>query len=240
MTLDREEAEAVFVERAVRYRRANDRITSVLNDLLDDLSERYGVREGLVVVGEPKQFGSFYRKATQKYGCETPEEAFERVRDLSRVRVVCQTLDDCYRLLDLLRAAQDILYVDEASIDDLIAKPSRTGYRAIHLEARVDVNVGPEIIGVPVEIQIRSTLQEAWGLYTHADFYHAEAAPDLVAQLMRELSDLLYWTDRHAAILVNEITAFRTGHDKEQDRESERGAARAGPEPAASNGDATE
>lgn len=218
MPLDEEETRVAFARKARQYERANVRITQILNDLLDDLSDKYGVREGLTVMGEPKPFESFYRKATEKYECETVDEAFEKVRDLSRVRVVCQTLDDCYQLLELLRAAQEVVYVDETSIEDRIGNPSRTGYRAIHLEVRVDVSIGDEMVGVPVEVQIRSSLQEAWGHFTHGDFYHAEAAPELIATLMQELSTLLYWADRHAALLVREIAKADDGSESERDK----------------------
>ncbi len=208
MAFGRQEAKAAYDKRARLYQRANKQITSVLNDLLDDLSERYGVREGLYVMGEPKSFKSFYRKATEKYQCGSVDEAFDRVRDLARVRVVCPTLDDCYSLLRLLRRQQAV-YVDDTTIEDFIDTPSPTGYRAIHLEAVVNVAFSEDSVGIPVEVQIRSTLQEAWGHYTHTDFYHADAVPEHVGVLMKELSDLLYWSDRHASILVNEVARAR-------------------------------
>jgi ppGpp synthetase/RelA/SpoT-type nucleotidyltranferase len=204
LTLDREAAFQEFERRKRLYARANKRIGEILEALLDDLSARYGVREGLMVVGEPKPFASFYRKASDKYACETVDEAFERVRDLSRVRVLCHTLDDCYRLIALLDA-QHAMHVVESSVEDRIKNPSERGYRAIHLEVRVDVPQGTETVGVPVEVQIRTTLQEAWGHYTHGDFYKADEVPHPVGRLMRELSDLLYWADRHAALLVDMI-----------------------------------
>lgn len=200
----KEELLAAFKEREARYERANDLIKGILNAFLDDLSLRYGVREGLLVIGDPKGFASFHKKATEKYECDTIEEAFEQVRDLSRVRVLCHTLDDCYSLLGMLKS-QGYLFVDEAKIEDRIANPSPTGYRAIHLEVVVDVPVEGEQVGIPVEVQIRTTLQEAWGQYTHGDFYKAEDLPVFVSTLMRELSDLLYWSDKHAALLVTEV-----------------------------------
>jgi putative GTP pyrophosphokinase len=216
MVLDKEEASREYDMRARRYERANKLITAILNDLLDDLSARYGVREGLYVVGEPKSFASFYRKATTKYVCKSVDEAFERVRDLARVRVVCPTLDDCGSLLEML-LKQKAVFVDERTIEDYIAEPSKTGYRAIHLEAWVEVTVSEDKVSVPVEVQIRSTLQEAWGHYTHSDFYHAEAVPEHIAALMKALSDLLHWSDQHASILVKEVSRQRD----EQERSSQ-------------------
>jgi putative GTP pyrophosphokinase len=209
MAFDREAARAVYEARASRYERANQQIEVILSDLLDDLGDRYGVRDGFYVMGKPKTFDGFYRKATKKYDCDSIEDAFTRVRDLARVRVVCPTLDDCYSLLELLRG-QEAVFVDDTKIEDFISTPSPTGYRAIHLEVAIDVTVAGKRIGVPVEIQIRSTLQEAWGHYTHADFYHVDEIPELVGQLMKELSDLLHWSDQHASILVKEIARVRS------------------------------
>lgn len=208
MALDRVDANREYEARARRYERANQQIKAILGALLDDLGARYRVREGLKIMGEPKSFPSFYRKATQKYACESLGEAFERVRDLARVRVVCPTLDDCYSLLEML-LVQQAVFVDERKIEDYIADPSPTGYRAIHLEAAVEVTVSEGKVSVPVEVQIRSTLQDAWGHYTQSDFYHAEAVPEHIALLMRELSDLLHWSDRHASILVKEVARQR-------------------------------
>jgi putative GTP pyrophosphokinase len=204
VTVARNELLAAFDAQKVRYERANKLVKETLQAFIDDLSKRYGLREGLQVVGDPKGFKSFYKKATQKYECKTVEEAFDRVRDLSRVRVLCHTLEDCYRLLEMLQS-QGHLYVEPSTIQDFIKNPSATGYRAIHLEVTVDVPFGGETVGVPVEVQIRTILQEAWGFYTHSDFYHGSNVAPVIAQLMREFSTLLYWADRHAALLVEEV-----------------------------------
>jgi ppGpp synthetase/RelA/SpoT-type nucleotidyltranferase len=208
LTVTRDELEPVFEERKQRYVRANRSIKDTLNDFLDDLSARYGVREGLMVVGEAKGFESFFKKATDKYDCHSVEEAFDRVRDLSRVRVICHTLDDCYRLLKMLQDQQS-LYVDPSKIEDRIREPSETGYRAIHLEVLVDITVDGEQIAVPVEVQIRTILQEAWGFYTHGDFYKGTHVTSVIAKLMREFSDLLLWADKHANLLVEEVASAR-------------------------------
>jgi putative GTP pyrophosphokinase len=208
MGFTKEELEAAFEERKARYVRANKQIKETLEALLDDLSKRYGVREGLIVLGEPKEFSSFHRKAAEKYKCETVEVAFEQVRDLSRVRVLCPTLSDCDRLVQMLQE-QSHLFVDPVKIERQIENPSSTGYRAIHLEARVDVPVGTETVGVPVEVQIRTILQEAWGFYTHGDFYKGTPVTPVIADLMREFSTLLHWADRHAVLLVDEVARVR-------------------------------
>lgn len=101
--------------------------------------------------------------------------------------------------------AQNAIFVDETSIQDFIATPSPTGYRAIHLEVSVDVPDGTATVSVPVELQIRSALQEAWGHFTHAEFYRGNNPNDLVRDLMRQFSELLYWSDKHAARMLEEM-----------------------------------
>lgn len=208
MPLDKDELEATFEKRKARYVRANALVKETLSAFLDDLGKRYGVREGLQVLGDAKGFTSFHKKATEKYDCQSVDEAFDRVRDLSRVRVLCHTLDDCYRLLKMLQE-QEFLWVDPSKIEDRIATPSDTGYRAIHLEVMVDVPVGGKEMAIPVEVQIRTILQEAWGFYTHGDFYKGIDVTPVIARLMREFSDLLYWSDRHANLLVDEVALAR-------------------------------
>ena len=208
MAVDVEELRKAFQGEESRFARANTRIKEILNGLLDDLSQKYGFREGLMVVGEPKPFESFCRKANEKYDCKSVDEAFEKVQDLARVRVICHTLDDCVALVEMLRE-QEVVYVDESSIEVRIEKPSDTGYRAIHLQVSVDVPVGSRTVSTPCEVQIRTALQEAWGYYTHADFYRGVDLPDLVRNLMRELSELLYYADRQAALLMAETARHR-------------------------------
>jgi putative GTP pyrophosphokinase len=208
VTLDPEELRASFADRGARYKRATETIKGILRAHLEDLSRQYGVREEPLVIGEPKTFDSFLRKATTKYQCETIDEAYALVRDLARVRVVCPTLSDVRALVRMLEE-QESLFVDETSIKDQSTQPSVTGYRAIHLEVSVNVSVDGASIAVPVEVQIRTALQEAWGGFTHAEFYRAEEVPEFMAALMRELSDLLHWSDKHADAVVKRLAELR-------------------------------
>jgi ppGpp synthetase/RelA/SpoT-type nucleotidyltranferase len=77
------------------------------------------------------------------------------------------------------------------------------------LEVIVDVSHDGILRGVPVEVQLRTVLQEAWGNYTHEDFYHGQSVPEPISILMQELSELLHWADRHAALLVRETVKLR-------------------------------
>lgn len=187
-----------------RYKRANDDLKRLVERLLTDLSDRYRVRP-TTVFGEMKKFDDFYEKALDKESkgeVTTNAECFEKIRDIARARVVCQTLEDCNRLHQLLLDNQDV-FVNEVETE--LWAPSVTGYRAIHLSVEVDVNVGGDAFAVPCELQILSALQNCWTLYTHEDFYKGADVGPLVDDLMRELSDLLYVADKVADRLIREV-----------------------------------
>lgn len=227
--LDKEEFRSVYEVELPKYERANEHLKQLLNNLLDDLSGEYQVRAGFVT-GSPKSLDALFDKACrEKYAFETPQECFAQIGDIARARVVCYTIEDCYRILDLLQK-QDMIYVDLATIDDKILTPTETGYRAIHLQVGVNIQVSGITMAVPCELQVRSTLQEAWGFFTHEDVYKGGESPPLVRELMRELSDLLNYADRQAVILRREIVRVAQGslesdiqvpnpqHDPEIDR----------------------
>lgn len=188
-----------------RYARATERLRAILKELLDDLSERYGMSKGYIT-GEPKSFESLARKLErEKYkDLTSAEECFDAVGDIGRARVVFPTLSDCESLLSLLRD-QGAISVVEKSLENFIEEPSETGYRAIHVEVRVDCFIDGHPVAVPCELQIKTILQDAWGYYTHADFYKGGGVPSLVGDLMRDLSDLLHYTDRQANRLLAEV-----------------------------------
>jgi hypothetical protein len=53
MAVARHKLEGAFEQRKARYERATESIKQTLNAFLDDLSQRYGVREGLRPVLDP-------------------------------------------------------------------------------------------------------------------------------------------------------------------------------------------
>src|SRR5260221_4432387 len=126
------------------------------------------------------------------------EDAFIRCSDLVGGRVVCNNVEDVYRFEELLK---ECLPADSGQIErqDYIDRPKRQGYRALHLNFRLNVarTFGPELI--PCEIQIRSRLQHAWAELSHGDIYKQKDLPLDLLDRVKDLSDVLAQADSTAS-----------------------------------------
>ncbi len=92
------------------------------------------------VQGRPKHLYSIWKKMQGK------RLGFERVLDLRALRVVVETVPDCYAVL---ARVHDRYRPVSGEFDDYIAKPKPNGYQSLHT-----VVLGDD--GRPIEVQIRT------------------------------------------------------------------------------------
>ncbi len=92
------------------------------------------------VSGRPKHIYSIWRKMQRK------QLPFEQVFDIRAVRVLVESVSDCYAALGIVHGLWPYI---EAEFDDYIATPKNNDYRSIHTAV-----YGPGHL--PVEVQIRT------------------------------------------------------------------------------------
>ena len=92
------------------------------------------------VTGRPKHIFSIYNKMRRK------GTGIEAVYDIRAVRVLVDTVKDCYAVLGIVHHLWTPL---PGEFDDYIAKPKANDYRSLHTAV-----MGPE--GKPLEVQIRT------------------------------------------------------------------------------------
>lgn len=148
------------------------------------------------VYGRPKHIYSIWRKMQKK------NLGFEELFDIRAVRVVTQSLKDCYGALGVVHTRWRHL---ASEFDDYVATPKANGYQSIHT-----VVIGPE--NKNVEIQIRSAqMHDDAELGVAAHWMYKEGAPGGRGQGYEEkiawLRKLLAWHEDMAENddLVQEI-----------------------------------
>ena len=125
---------------------------------LDVLCLQYRLKSGASIRG----------KLQRKQLPETAAAAGAALRDIAGLRAVLSTREAVYRYADLLMQSSGLQLED---VHDYIAVPKSSGYRSLHLIARVPVFLSHAAYAVPIEIQLRTAAMDAWACAEHALIY---------------------------------------------------------------------
>ncbi|MEP6798272.1 MAG: bifunctional (p)ppGpp synthetase/guanosine-3',5'-bis(diphosphate) 3'-pyrophosphohydrolase, partial [Lapillicoccus sp.] len=157
-------------------------LAGVRTQVMDDLR---GAKIKATVTGRPKHYYSVYQKMIVR------GRDFEEIYDLVAVRVLVETVRDCYAALGALHARWNPV---PGRFKDYIAMPKFNMYQSLHTTV-----IGPE--GKPVEIQIRTHTMHRraeYGVAAHWKYKEdgKEGVPtgiELPANDMAWLKQLLDW-----------------------------------------------
>lgn len=138
-------------------------LTQVAEEVRQQLAE---VRIVAEVSGRPKHLWSIYEKMVLR------GKAFEDIFDLVGVRVVVESVKDCYAALGSIHAMWTPV---QGRFKDYIAMPKFNLYQSLHTTV-----IGPQ--GKPVEVQIRTREMHGraeWGVAAHFSYKDGETADDV-------------------------------------------------------------
>jgi GTP diphosphokinase / guanosine-3',5'-bis(diphosphate) 3'-diphosphatase len=121
-------------------------LQDVIEEVRSDLHEAK-IKER--VTGRPKHYYSIYQKMIAR------NVGFEEIYDLMGIRVLVDTVRDCYAALGTIHARWNPI---PGRFKDYIAMPKFNMYQSLHTTV-----IGPE--GKPVELQIRT-----WGMHRRAEY----------------------------------------------------------------------
>ncbi len=160
-------------------RREYDKRREDLGHVLDAVaSEAAGVlREHRIrgtVGSRVKRFDAMYRKLLERSAREEIDEPFEYLTDILGLRVVTPFLEDRGRIEALLRTRFEVVEVD---VKGSSRGPGEFGYESTHLLVKIPQAVCeayPEARVRVAEVQLRTTLQDAWAEVEHELVYKAD------------------------------------------------------------------
>ncbi|MBW4435583.1 MAG: bifunctional (p)ppGpp synthetase/guanosine-3',5'-bis(diphosphate) 3'-pyrophosphohydrolase [Pleurocapsa minor GSE-CHR-MK-17-07R] len=136
-------ARRIDEKRDDRERYMNEVITTLREEIL-----KHGVKNP-TISGRPKHMYSIFKKMDRK------DMPFENIYDVRAVRVIVDTVPDCYLVLGIVH---NMWKPVPGEFDDYIASPKDNFYRSLHTAVR-------DNRGKTVEVQIRT-----WEMHEHAEY----------------------------------------------------------------------
>lgn len=154
------------------------------------------------VHGRPKHLYSIWKKMQQK------GLAFENLQDIQAVRILVNTVADCYSALAIISARWHRL-ADE--FDDYIATPKENNYRSIHT-----VLIGPHDKHVEVQIRTHEMHQQSeFGVAAHWRYKEHVHADERIDRKILWLRQLLQWKEE---LQDNNALVENFSRDAEEER----------------------
>ena len=190
-----------FLEMTHLYDAAIREVRTKLEILDREFSIRYASNPIHHIDSRLKSPKSIIEKLERKGWPVSIESAEAHLMDIAGIRVVCNYIDDIYRLANLLVHQQDLELVTRK---DYIQKPKPNGYRSLHLVLRVTVFLSSHTELVPVEVQIRTIAMDFWASLEHQLRYKSDV--DATSQLKDRLQRC---AEQSAALDVEMQSIFR-------------------------------
>ena len=187
-----EELQSAIDEVSLVYKSAIRELETRLSILSDDFDKKHSYMPIHHVQSRLKTFESLMEKAA-RYGIEDPLNNLDKVKreilDIAGIRVVCNYEEDLATMSNLLLSQEDIELI---RVKDYCDKPKESGYRSMHLVVAVPVYLVNKRKMVPVEIQFRSVMMDAWASLEHELRYKNKGAlaQEIVNELKRCAQDL--------------------------------------------------
>lgn len=153
------------------------------------------------VVGRIKTVDSIKEKMTRRV--IAPDVIENDMQDIAGIRIMCQFVDDIYRVVDLIHQRQDMQVIEER---DYIQNAKPSGYRSYHMviEYSVFLPDGPKKI--IAEIQIRTLAMNFWATVEHTLNYKYQGKyPEDISKRLKSTAEAAYKLDEEMSSIKDEV-----------------------------------
>lgn len=153
------------------------------------------------VVGRVKTVDSIKEKMTRRV--IAPDVIENDMQDIAGIRIMCQFVDDIYRVVDLIHQRQDMQVIEER---DYIQNAKPSGYRSYHMviEYSVFLPDGPK--KKIAEIQIRTLAMNFWATVEHTLNYKYQGKyPEDISKRLKSTAEAAYKLDEEMSSIKDEV-----------------------------------
>lgn len=171
-----------FAARMQLYRAGIKEIRTKLEILDEEFQTKYSYNPIHHIESRLKSPRSIVKKVKAKGFAVTVESISENITDVAGIRVICNYIDDIYRVADLLTGQDDVKLI---RVRDYIKNPKPSGYKSLHIIVEIPIFLSTGAIPIPVEIQIRTIAMDFWASLEHKLKY--KTANDVSPELRERL-----------------------------------------------------
>ncbi len=150
-----------------------------------------------IVQTRPKSIVSFGEKALLKKHANQYSDPVNQMTDLCGGRIIVPTRAEVMLISGFIESNFDVDWDYSSDVSQRL-KPSEFGYRGIHYIVQfrcgtfptqeIDIEIPEEVYGLKAEIQVRTILEHAWGVFNHDKAY--KGAFQVPEKWQRELAGL--------------------------------------------------
>ena len=153
-----------FLNQMMIYNSGIKEIRTKLEILDEEFQTKYSYNPIHHIDSRLKSIKSIMEKIKEKKLEVTVENIRANVTDIAGIRVICNYLDDIYKVEKLLLTQSDVTLLRRR---DYIKEPKASGYQSLHLIVEVPIFLSDGAIPIPVEIQIRTIAMDFWASLEH-------------------------------------------------------------------------
>lgn len=153
------------------------------------------------VTGRVKELSSILEKSNK---FNIPLERIEyELEDIAGIRVMCQFVDDIYRVVDLIRNRKDMQIMYEK---DYITDVKVSGYRSYHIIVKYPVNMADGVKEILAEFQIRTLAMNFWATVEHSlNYKYKHKIPEEIKVKLKSAADAAFKLDQDMLEIKDEI-----------------------------------
>ncbi len=153
------------------------------------------------VTGRVKELSSMLEKANK---LDIPLDRLEdEMEDIAGIRIMCQFVDDIYRVVEIVKERKDMTVVYEK---DYINNVKESGYRSYHMIIKYPVYTAFGEKDILAELQIRTLAMNFWATIEHSlNYKYKHKIPEEIKQKLKISGDAAFTLDEIMSEIKEEI-----------------------------------